>query len=174
MPTVQIRAASEPVKLWLNGRGGPQGSLTVHGHWKKKLLLSWEDTWSVASRARGSASACPTLDMSLYEISTMSNKWTFLCNIESFSKVTPWVSFEPYGSVFYVVLPMFVSVAAIQFGLKVRIRNTFQLQQSTFWHCSLRAGRLCIWFLLRSFLCGVFLNVNPSVGEIVTHTGIND
>lgn len=119
MPAVQIWAAPEPVKLSLNGRGGPRGSLTVHGHWKKKLLLSWEDTWSVASRERGSTSASPTLDMSLYEISTMSTEWTFLCNIESLSKVTLWVSFEPYRSVFMCLLlspDVCILVATIQFA----------------------------------------------------------
>lgn len=34
----------------------------------------------------------------------MSTKWTFICNIENLSKVTLWVSFEPYRSVFDVFI----------------------------------------------------------------------
>lgn len=34
----------------------------------------------------------------------MSTKWTFICNIENLSKVTLWVSFEPYRSAFMCLL----------------------------------------------------------------------
>lgn len=80
----------------------------------------------------------------------MSTEWTFLCNIESLSKVTLWVSFEPYRSVFMcLLLSRYVSVPTIQYvptikpEFKKTKTNTTQIfraysqkiTSSLAWHC---------------------------------------